>query len=162
MPWKSPEPGKRRRGEKRGQTEAGGSAHGGRGGCGDRQLGVRSAQGQGGTEDQGLGSEGEGHLMKSRNAQISVDTRPSRLLLSALVPKSKSLRGCGGHARVPEPIKGRLPLMGRSGTFRGALPRPPSRKAAACVAFVSLRPSAPLAVRSRLPLSRGGAEAPTL
>lgn len=31
----------------------------------------RSAQGQGGTEDQGLGAEGEGHPMKPRNAQIS-------------------------------------------------------------------------------------------
>lgn len=98
------------------------------GSSGSAALGVRSAQGQGGTEDQGLGSEGEGHLMKSRNAQISVDTRPSRLLLSALVPKSKSLRGCGGRARVPEPIKGRLPLTGRSGHSGVLCLDPPAAK----------------------------------
>lgn len=106
---------------------------------------THSIQGRGGTEHVGLGSEGEGQLVKSRSERIGVGRRARRLLLSALDPKSKSLRAVSAVLVSASRSKGTSCSRGPA-DYGALFLDTPSCKAATRIAFLSLHQTVPLAV----------------
>lgn len=106
---------------------------------------THSTQGRGGTEHVGLGSEGERQLVKYRSERIGVGTRARLRLLSALDPKSKSLRAALAVLVSTRPSKGASRSRGL-GDYGALFLDTLSCRAATCITFLSLHLSVPLAV----------------